>query len=68
MALQGIITVIRVPFLILALTLGVLGAAVAWYESRCFGTPFHFAYALLATFGLLVAHAGVNIFNDYFDA
>ncbi len=34
MALQGIITVIRVPFLILALTLGVLGAAVAWYESR----------------------------------
>ncbi len=68
MTLQGIITVIRIPFLILARILGVLGAAVAWYESRCFGSPFHFAYALLATFGLLVAHAGVNIFNDYFDA
>ncbi len=67
MQLQGIVTVIRVPFLILALILGVLGAAVAWYESRRFGTPFHLGYALLATFGLLVAHAAVNIFNDYFD-
>ncbi|NLA40460.1 MAG: prenyltransferase [Smithella sp.] len=68
MTLQGIVTVIRVPFLILALTLGVLGAAVAWHESRLFGSPFHLGYAALATFGLLVAHAGVNIFNDYFDA
>jgi 1,4-dihydroxy-2-naphthoate octaprenyltransferase len=24
-------------------------------------------YAILATFGLLIAHAAVNIFNDYFD-
>jgi len=68
MTLKGIITVIRVPFLILALTLGILGAAVAWYESRRFGSPFHLGYAALATFGLLVAHAGVNILNDYFDA
>lgn len=67
MKFQGIVTVIRVPFLILALILGILGAAVAWYESRRFGTPFHAGYALLATFGLLVAHAAVNIFNDYFD-
>ena len=68
MILKGIITVIRIPFLILALTLGILGAAIAWYEYRCFGSPFHPGYAILATFGLLVAHAGVNIFNDYFDA
>ncbi len=67
MKIQGIVTVIRVPFLILALILGILGAAVAWYESRRFGTPFHFGYALLATLGLLIAHAAVNIFNEYFD-
>ncbi|MBU4370469.1 MAG: prenyltransferase [Proteobacteria bacterium] len=67
MKFKGIVTVIRVPFLILALILGILGAAVAWYESRRFGTPFDMGYALLATFGLLVAHAAVNIFNEYFD-
>jgi len=67
MNVKGIITVIRVPFLILALILGILGAAVAWYEARRFGTPFHFGYALLATLGLLFAHAAVNIFNEYFD-
>jgi len=67
MKLKGIITIIRVNFLILALILGILGAAVAWYESRRTGSPFHWGYALLATFGLLVAHAAVNIFNDYFD-
>jgi 1,4-dihydroxy-2-naphthoate octaprenyltransferase len=67
MKLEGIVTVIRVPFLILALILGILGAAVAWYESRRFGSPFDMKYALLATFGLLVAHAAVNIFNEYFD-
>jgi 1,4-dihydroxy-2-naphthoate octaprenyltransferase len=68
MSLKGIVTVIRIPFLILALILGILGAAVAWYESRLFGSPFNLGYAVLATFGLLVAHAAVNIFNDYFDA
>lgn len=64
---KGIITVIRVPFLILALILGILGACIAWYESRRFGSPFHIGYAVLATFGLLIAHAAVNIFNEYFD-
>lgn len=68
MTLKGIATVIRIPFLILALILGILGAAVAWYESRRFGSSFNILYALLATFGLIVAHAAVNIFNDYFDA
>jgi len=65
---KGVVTVIRIPFLILALILGILGAAVAWYESRLYGSPFNLGYAVLATFGLLVAHAAVNIFNDYFDA
>lgn len=68
MSFKGIVTVIRIPFLILALILSILGAAVAWYEFRLFGSPFNLGYAVLATFGLLVAHAAVNIFNDYFDA
>lgn len=68
MTWKGVITVVRIPFLILALILGILGAAVAWYESRHVGSSFHFGYAALATLGLLIAHAAVNIFNDYFDA
>jgi len=65
MTFKGIVTVIRVPFLILALILGILGSAVAWYESIRYGSPFNIWYAILATFGLLIAHAAVNIFNDY---
>ena len=68
MTFKGIVTVIRVPFLILALILGILGSAVAWYESIRYGSPFNIWYAILATLGLLIAHAAVNIFNDYFDA
>jgi 1,4-dihydroxy-2-naphthoate octaprenyltransferase len=67
MKFKGVVTIVRVPFLILALILGILGAAVAWYESRRFGSPFSMGYAVLATFGLLVAHAAVNVFNEYFD-
>jgi 1,4-dihydroxy-2-naphthoate polyprenyltransferase len=68
MTLKGIITIIRIPFLILALILGILGTAVAWYESIRYGSPFNIGYAILAIFGLLIAHAAVNILNDYFDA
>jgi len=67
MKFKGIVTIVRLPFLILALILGILGASVAWYESRRFGSPFNLGYAFLATFGLLLAHAAVNIFNEYFD-
>jgi 1,4-dihydroxy-2-naphthoate polyprenyltransferase len=68
MTFKGVVTVIRIPFLILALILGILGAAVAWYESIRYSSPFNIWYAILATIGLLIAHAAVNIFNDYFDA
>ena len=68
MNIQGIITVIRIPFLILSLILGILGAAVAWYESRHFGSAFNMGYAVVALVGLLIAHAAVNIFNEYFDS
>ena len=68
MKLKGVIAIIRVPFLILALILGILGTSVAWYESRLFSSVFNPGYAILAIVGLLIAHAAVNIFNDYFDA
>jgi 1,4-dihydroxy-2-naphthoate polyprenyltransferase len=54
--------VIRAPFLLLALILAFLGASVAWYEGS-----FNFGYALLAGLGLVLTHASVNVFNEYFD-
>ncbi|MFC1873744.1 prenyltransferase [Chloroflexota bacterium] len=59
--------VIRAPFLFLAVVLALLGAAIAWYESREFGTVFNLGYAFLAGFGLLLAHISVNVLNEYFD-
>jgi 1,4-dihydroxy-2-naphthoate octaprenyltransferase len=61
-------TIARPNFLILSAILGLLGTAIAWYEHQEFGGPFNLGYAFLATFGLIVAHASVNIFNDYFDS
>ncbi|MFC1871580.1 prenyltransferase [Chloroflexota bacterium] len=52
----------RPQFLLLSLVLAFLGASIAWYE----GT-FHLGHALLAGFGLLLTHIGVNVLNDYFD-
>ncbi|MGA7844451.1 MAG: prenyltransferase [Dehalococcoidales bacterium] len=68
MKFKGILTLARPNFLILSAILGLLGSSIAWYEHREFGGPFNLGYAFLATFGLIVAHAGVNIFNDYFDS
>jgi 1,4-dihydroxy-2-naphthoate octaprenyltransferase len=68
MKFKGILTLARPNFLILSAILGGLGSSIAWYEHREFGGPFNVGYAFLATFGLIVAHASVNIFNDYFDS
>jgi 1,4-dihydroxy-2-naphthoate octaprenyltransferase len=68
MKFKGIMTIARPNFLILSAILGLLGTAIAWYEHQEFGGPFNLGYAFLATFGLIVAHASVNIFNDYFDS
>ena len=54
--------VIRAPFLPLALVLAFLGTSIAWYDGS-----FHLGYALLASFGLLLAHMSVDVFNEYFD-
>ena len=67
MTLKGFMGIIRAPFLILASILAFLGASIAWYESREFGTGFNLGYAFLAGFGLLVAHLSVNVWNEWFD-
>ena len=67
MKFKGVMTIARPAFLLLAVILGFLGAAVAWYEHQEFGGDFNLAYAFLAGIGLIVAHASVNVWNDYFD-
>jgi len=54
--------VIRAPFLLLPVVLAFLGTSIAWYEGY-----FHLGQAILAFFGLLLAHISVNVFNEYFD-
>jgi 1,4-dihydroxy-2-naphthoate polyprenyltransferase len=68
MKFKGVITIARLNFLILSAILGFLGTAVAWYEHQEYGGPFNLGYAFLATFGLIIAHVSVNVFNDYFDS
>lgn len=52
----------RPHFLLLSAVLVFLGSSVAAYHG--FFNPFHF---LLALAGLLLAHASVNVLNDYWD-
>jgi 1,4-dihydroxy-2-naphthoate octaprenyltransferase len=53
---------IRGPFLALSLVLAPIGAAIAWHDGS-----FHLGYFLLAWLGAILAHVGVNVFNEYFD-
>lgn len=53
---------IRPQFLILSVVLAFLGTSIAWYDGY-----FHFGHAVLAFFGLLLAHISINTLNDYFD-
>lgn len=54
--------VIRAPFLPLSVVLAFLGTCIAWYYGE-----FHLGHALLASFGLLLAHISVDVLNEYFD-
>ena len=54
--------VIRAPFLPLSVVLAFLGTCIAWYNGA-----FHLGYALLAFFGLLLAHISIDVLNEYFD-
>ena len=52
----------RPQFLVLSVVLVLLGTAMAWNEGHFGGLKF-----ILTTLGLLLAHASVNVLNDYFD-
>ncbi len=52
----------RPQFLMLSVVLAFLGTTIAWYDGH-----FNLGTALLAGAGLIMAHASVNILNDYFD-
>ncbi len=54
--------VIRAPFLPLSVVLAFLGTSIAWYDGA-----FHLGHAILAGFGLVMAHVSVDVFNEYFD-
>ena len=53
----------RPQFLILPVVLSFLGTSIAWW----YNGYLHIGYAVLAFFGLLLAHISVNVLNDYFD-
>ena len=54
--------IIRAPFLPLSVVLAFLGTSIAWYDGA-----FHLGYALLASFGLLLAHISIDVLNEYCD-
>ena len=62
MKIKRWLMVIRAPFLLLPIVLAFLGTCIAWYDGA-----FHLGHALLAFFGLLLAHISVNVLNEYFD-
>lgn len=53
---------IRGPFLLLSFVLVPIGTAIAWHDGS-----FNLGYFLLAWIGGILAHVGVNVFNEYFD-
>ncbi len=52
----------RPQFLLLSVTLVLLGTAISWHEG-CFDL----LKFVLTMFGMLLAHSSVNVLNDYFD-
>jgi len=56
------LAVARLPFLALSLAVVFLGSAMAWYAGA-----FNPVYAVLSLLGLMTAHGGVNVLNEYFD-
>ncbi|MEW6445923.1 MAG: prenyltransferase [Pseudomonadota bacterium] len=54
----------RPPFLLAALIAAVIGLATAVYA----GASFHPWLAAITLIGAVTVHAGINVFNDYYDA
>jgi 1,4-dihydroxy-2-naphthoate polyprenyltransferase len=55
---------VRPQYLLLPAVLVLVGTAAAFWESQ---GSFNTWHALLAMIGLMLAHASVNVLNDYFD-
>ena len=53
---------IRGPFLALSVVLAPIGTAIAWHDGSL-----NLGHFLLAWAGAILAHVGVNVFNEYFD-
>ena len=53
---------LRPSFLLLSFVLVPIGTAIAWHEGS-----FSALYFMLSQAGMLLAHIGVNVLNDYFD-
>jgi 1,4-dihydroxy-2-naphthoate octaprenyltransferase len=53
---------IRGAFLALSVVLAPIGTAIAWHDGSL-----HLGHFLLAWVGAILAHVGVNVFNEYFD-
>ena len=53
---------LRPPFLLLSFVLVSIGTTMAWH-----GGSFNALYFIVAQAGMLLAHIGVNVLNDYFD-
>lgn len=54
----------RPPFLAVTLVAALLGLATAYFDAL----PLHAATAIVTVAFALVAHAGINVLNDYYDA
>jgi 1,4-dihydroxy-2-naphthoate octaprenyltransferase len=54
----------RPAFLTASLMACLIGLAIAWYDGPAFDVPL----ALVTLLFALLAHAGVNVLNDYYDA
>ena len=61
-SIKNLLRALRAPFFVATATQTLAGAAVAWNEST-----FHVSYFLLTVLGVVLANAGTNTANDYFD-
>ena len=65
-SLKGIpryVAATRPPFLIASVLPVFIGIASAWYMSH----SFNLLTAILTLIGAILAHAGINVLNDYYD-
>ncbi len=57
----------RANFLVLSVVLVLIGWALSWETLKNSGDPFPWLDAVLSMIGIVVAHASVNLFNEYSD-